>query len=70
MSQQPGPIGDSGVYLGDGHFLLNARCERCELIYTTTMRVGYRYRPLCPPCAEATGETVEVGLVPESEVTP
>jgi len=59
-AEQPGPIDGSFVHMGNGHYLLNSRCERCKLVYTTTMDVRHSYRPLCPPCAEETGEAVEL----------
>jgi hypothetical protein len=51
-------------HLGGGFYIGVVTCERCGLNYTFSGRAGYRYRPLCPPCAEETGEQVETPIPP------
>jgi hypothetical protein len=47
------------AHIGGGHYLGVVECERCHLNYTAALSVGYRYRPICPVCAEETGEQVQ-----------
>jgi hypothetical protein len=55
--------------IGNGTHILMVCCEKCEKNFNAVWSEGHRYRPICGPCEEATGEPALVGPIPREETT-